>query len=749
MPSSNAASPLDCVLQRLQNVRPNGNGCTALCPAHPDQQNSLSVREGDDGRVLVHCFVGCPVERIVDALGLSMADLFVDTRARHNGQGGGGISTPPRNRATVQPPPGCTLAQYAAAKRLPLDFLQSLGLTEITYEGYPAVRIPYLDVGGLPGAVQFRLALEKSAAGEDNRFRFKSGDKPTLYGLSRLDRVRAARRAVLVEGASDCHTLWWHGIPALGLPGAGIWREDWAGYFEDIDRIDVVIEPDQGGRAVRAWLDTSRLRERAYLVQLGAHKDPSALHVALKGDPAAFVAAWGAAVEPAISWTQTADGEATVRAAEAWVGCAELAAHPRLLDAFAATLAASGVAGEARAAKLLYLILTSRLLDRPVSAVVKGPSSVGKSYLAEQVLAFFPASAYYALSAMSERALAYGEEPLSHRHLVIYEAAGLEGPFASYLVRSLLSEGRVRYETVEKTKDGLRPRLIEREGPTGLLLTTTRAGLHPENETRLLSIPTTDTREQTQAVLRALANEQVMAVDLAPWQALQTWLEGAEHRVTIPYAQTLAAAIPPVAVRLRRDFGAVLNLIRAHVVLHQKHRVTDAQGRLIATVEDYSVVRELVADLVADGVEATVSETIRETVTAVEQLLAEPRVEETTVLAVAKLLKLDKSSASRRITVAVDRGYLKNLQDKKGRPVRIVLGEPLPAAEDILPTHGELEAVLGGCTVAVESEGMDTPPSPPNEEAEPYLCLDCGMELSGSELGFCSACERHRQGGMN
>jgi hypothetical protein len=37
--------------------------------------------------------------------------------------------------------------------------------------------------------------------------------------------------------------------------------------------------------------------------------------------------------------------------------------------------------------------------------------------------------------------------------------------FATYLMRSLLSEGAVRYETVESTKNGIKPRLIEREGP--------------------------------------------------------------------------------------------------------------------------------------------------------------------------------------------------------------------------------------------------------------------------------------------
>jgi hypothetical protein len=79
---------------------------------------------------------------------------------------------------------------------------------------------------------------------------------------------------------------------------------------------------------------------------------------------------------------------------------------------------------------------------------------------------FFSHDAFYALTAMSDRALAYSTEPLRRRHLVIFEAAGMSSDFATYLIRSLLSEGRLRYETVEKTKDGLVPRLIEREGPT-------------------------------------------------------------------------------------------------------------------------------------------------------------------------------------------------------------------------------------------------------------------------------------------
>jgi hypothetical protein len=81
------------------------------------------------------------------------------------------------------------------------------------------------------------------------------------------------------------------------------------------------------------------------------------------------------------------------------------------------------------------------------------------------------------------------------------------------------------------------------------------------------------------------------------WHALQQWLERAEQGVTIPYAKELATKIPPLAVRLRRDFGAVLNLIKAHALLHQASRERDREGRIITTITDYRVVRELVADL--------------------------------------------------------------------------------------------------------------------------------------------------------
>ena len=370
-----------------------------------------------------------------------------------------------------------------------------------------------------------------------------------------------------------------------------------------------------------------------------------------------------------------------------------IAAAPDILEAFAAEIRAAGVVGEDRLAKVTFLALVTRALERPVSVVVKGPSAAGKSFVTEQVLRYFPESAYKSLSGMSEHALVYLDEPLSHRFLVVYEAAGMAGELASYLVRSLLSEGRVEYVTVVKSKAGMVPKKLIIEGPTGLLVTTTSISLHPENETRLLSVPACDTAHQTKAVFYALASE--VHADPRPvheWHQLQLWLVAGPVLVTVPFAERLADLVPPVAVRLRRDFSTVLNLTRAHALLHRASRALDDEGRVVATVADYAAVRELIADLVADEVGATVPTSVQEAVHAVGRLYADHHEKAVSLHALAGALDLDKSPAARRARQAIAGGYLKNLEDKKGKPARYVPGEPLPADLVVLPLPESLEA---------------------------------------------------------
>ncbi len=70
--------PIELILSRLEKVSDDKGGSRykALCPAHADRSPSLSICEGDDGRVLVHCFSGCRAEEIVSSVNLTMEELF-------------------------------------------------------------------------------------------------------------------------------------------------------------------------------------------------------------------------------------------------------------------------------------------------------------------------------------------------------------------------------------------------------------------------------------------------------------------------------------------------------------------------------------------------------------------------------------------------------------------------------------------------------------------------------------------------
>ncbi len=64
------------LLSLLRGVRKSVTGWSALCPAHLDHENSLSVAEGHDGKILLYCHVGCEFDDIVEALGLYPSALF-------------------------------------------------------------------------------------------------------------------------------------------------------------------------------------------------------------------------------------------------------------------------------------------------------------------------------------------------------------------------------------------------------------------------------------------------------------------------------------------------------------------------------------------------------------------------------------------------------------------------------------------------------------------------------------------------
>lgn len=148
--------------------------------------------------------------------------------------------------------PGCSLEHYAQSKRLSVEFLTdpSIGLEEKIWTNkgsgsrVPCVLIPYCARDGSVVRLRFRTALHKASGGPDARFRWGEGNGLVPYGLHRLEEAEKAGYVLVTEGESDAHVAWWHGLPAVGVPGANNWRDDWSAYFDEVPLLLVLSETD-------------------------------------------------------------------------------------------------------------------------------------------------------------------------------------------------------------------------------------------------------------------------------------------------------------------------------------------------------------------------------------------------------------------------------------------------------------------------------------------------------------------------
>ena len=90
--------------------------------------------------------------------------------------------------------------------------------------------------------------------------------------------------------------------------------------------------------------------------------------------------------------------------------------------------------------------------------------------------------------------------------------------------------------------------------------------------------------------------------------------------------------------------------------------------------------------------EVKIKDAIIETIDAVRALTKDlPSDDGTTAKAVGQSLKLDKSTASRRLRSAEDGGFITNLETRKGRPGRYRTTDELIEVEQMLPTSEALK----------------------------------------------------------
>ena len=134
---------------------------------------------------------------------------------------------------------GFSLEDYADRKKFTLAALERWGLRTIVGKyGDDVVAMPYRDAAGT--LIRTKLRHAKGTYWHDD------GAGAHLYGQDILAKVEPGLPVILVEGESDCHAAWHHGVAAVGVPGAGIWKPEWAPFVAGRP-VYLWQEPDKGG----------------------------------------------------------------------------------------------------------------------------------------------------------------------------------------------------------------------------------------------------------------------------------------------------------------------------------------------------------------------------------------------------------------------------------------------------------------------------------------------------------------------
>jgi DNA primase len=276
---------------------------------------------------------------------------------------------------------------------------------------------------------------------------------------------------------------------------------------------------------------------------------------------------------------------------------------PSLIQNLVMDIRRIGIVGEDSNALALYLFSLTRKSEKPISAVVFGDSSAGKSYLVNRICDLIPKEDLLILSSASARSFEHAsEEMLKHKFIVVQEIEGLEA--VEPTIRIMQSEGRLsrlvpvkneltdKYESMNKDVDC----------PACIITTTTRDRVHPENSTRIFELYVNQTAEQT-AQIHDLLRQKVTL----EWAAIEK--EQASVKVThtnvqrlirnlkavIPFARHIS--FPQDSLRSRRDFERFLSLIQAVAIFRQFQKdvkkTAGDEEYIVADLEDYKVAFEL------------------------------------------------------------------------------------------------------------------------------------------------------------
>ncbi len=241
---------------------------------------------------------------------------------------------------------------------------------------------------------------------------------------------------------------------------------------------------------------------------------------------------------------------------------------------------------------LVKLATLTRHLQRGLSVVLLGTSSVGKSELVETVLKTCDPRRVENFSRTSAQYLLYRKEPVDHKIITFYEFNGADS--SSAIIRTALTEGELHLGTVQKDASGSLCATEIRKQTEGLVILSTYTGSRIDGElaTRVLLQEITHDETLAREVYRRKAERVEDNLDaFRIWKAADALIEA--RPVVIPYLRRLADLFPTREERFHRDYDKTVMLIKASALLHQYQREETEDGAVVANEDDYLLVHSL------------------------------------------------------------------------------------------------------------------------------------------------------------
>jgi hypothetical protein len=369
--------------------------------------------------------------------------------------------------------------------------------------------------------------------------------------------------------------------------------------------------------------------------------------------------------------------------------------NPDLIDEIDKDITQLGYVRERKNKILIYLVMTSRLMDNPLHSVIISRSSAGKSQLVDIIEDLCPPEDLVSISDLSAQAFYYfGENDLKHKLVVIGERAGSES--SEYPIRELISKKSIckAIPVKDKVTGQIKTEQITVHGPISYIETTTHGeDINQENLSRFFVLGIDESEAQTQRIheeqkKRMKLEGYIESIHLDKIREKHIYAQRLLRKihVFIPYVDKLK--FPSSQLKTRRDHQKFLRLIMAIGFLHQYQRKVKkkkiAENKELAYIEctlsDYRIAYELLKDGILDNTLDDIPRTSKELLTLIKTYLEKRAEKEHT--AIDKIIFTRKEireythwtfvQIRNNFRILRDYEYIRELEKKQG-PARLYL----------------------------------------------------------------------------